>query len=57
MDSIDDLDIAVVEYSGWFNHQRLFGGIGLVPPVELEDKRLPAQHRADYRRRVSSEPQ
>ena len=35
--SIDDLEIAVAEYIDWFNHRRLHGEIGLVPPVELED--------------------
>ena len=35
--SIDDLEIAVAEYIDWFNHRRLHGEIGLVPPVELEE--------------------
>ena len=35
---IDDLEIAVAEYIDWFNHRRLHGEIGLVPPVELEDQ-------------------
>ncbi len=34
---IDDLEIAVAEYIDWFNHRRLHGEIGLVPPVEHED--------------------
>jgi putative transposase len=37
--SIDDLEIAVAEYVDWFNHRRLRGESGLVPPVEYE-----AQH-------------
>ncbi|WP_460843866.1 IS3 family transposase [Nocardioides marmoraquaticus] len=36
--SIDDLEIAVAEYVDWFNHRRLHGEIGLVPPVEFEDE-------------------
>ena len=32
-------EIAVAEYIDWFNHRRLHGEIGLVPPVEIE-----AQH-------------
>jgi len=36
--SIDDLEIAVAEYIDWFNHRRLHGEIGLVPPVELEEQ-------------------
>jgi putative transposase len=36
--NIDDLEIAVAEYIDWFNHRRLHGEIGLVPPVEFEDQ-------------------
>jgi putative transposase len=32
--SIDDLEIAVAEYIDWFNHRRLHGEIGMIPPVE-----------------------
>ena len=39
--SIDDLELAVAEYLDWFNHRRLHGEIGLVPPAEYE-----AQHTA-----------
>jgi putative transposase len=35
--SIDDLEIAVAEYIDWFNHRRLHGEIGLVPPAEYEE--------------------
>ena len=35
--NIDDLEIAVAEYVDWFNHRRLHGEIGLVPPVDLEE--------------------
>ena len=35
--NIDDLEIAVAEYVDWFNHRRLHGEIGLVPPAEFED--------------------
>ncbi len=34
--SIDDLEIATAEYIDWFNHRRLHGEIGMIPPVELE---------------------
>jgi len=34
---IDDLEIATAEYIDWFNHRRLHGEIGLVPPAEHED--------------------
>ena len=33
---IDDLEIAVAEYIDWFNHGRLHGEIGLIPPAEHE---------------------
>ncbi len=35
---IDDLEIAVAEYVDWFNHRRLHGEIGLIPPAEYEDR-------------------
>ncbi|GHH64166.1 putative transposase for insertion sequence element IS986/IS6110 [Promicromonospora soli] len=35
--NIDDLEIATAEYIDWFNHRRLHGEIGLVPPAEFED--------------------
>ena len=34
--NIDELEIAIAEYIDWFNHHRLHGEIGLVPPVEYE---------------------
>ena len=39
--AINDLEIAVAEYIDWYNHRRLHGEIGLIPPVEYE-----AQHAA-----------
>ena len=33
---VGDVEIAVAEYVDWFNHQRLHGEIGLVPPAEFE---------------------
>jgi putative transposase len=35
---IDDVEIAVAEYIDWFNHRRLHGEIGMVPPVEYEQQ-------------------
>ena len=34
---IDDLELATAEYIDWFNHRRLHGELGLVPPAEFED--------------------
>ena len=34
---LDEVEIAVAEYVDWFNHRRLHGEIGLVPPAEIED--------------------
>ena len=36
--NIDDLEIAVAEYIDWFNHRRLHGEIGTIPPVEYENE-------------------
>jgi len=33
---IDDLEIATTEYIDWFNHRRLHGEIGTIPPAECE---------------------
>ena len=33
---ISDVEIAVAEYIDWFNHRRLHGEIGLIPPAEFE---------------------
>ena len=35
--NIDDLELATAEYVDWFNHRRLHGEIGLIPPAEFED--------------------
>ncbi|MDE3725210.1 transposase family protein [Nocardiopsis sp. N85] len=35
--SLDEVEIAVAEYVDWFNHRRLHGEMGLVPPAEFED--------------------
>ena len=34
--NVGDVEIAVAEYIDWFNHSRLHGEIGLVPPAEFE---------------------
>ena len=33
---LDDVEYATLEYVDWFNHQRLHGELGLVPPAEFE---------------------
>jgi putative transposase len=35
---LDDVEFATLEYIDWFNHQRLHGELGLVPPAEFEDR-------------------
>jgi transposase InsO family protein len=34
--SVTDVEIALAEYVDWYNHRRLHGEIGLVPPAEYE---------------------
>jgi putative transposase len=38
---IDDVEIAVTEYIDWYNHRRLHGELGHVPPVEYETNHQP----------------
>jgi putative transposase len=35
---LDDVEFATLEYVDWFNHRRLHGELGLVPPAEFEDR-------------------
>ncbi len=35
-DGINDLELAVAEYIDWYNHRRLHGELGLIPPAEHE---------------------
>jgi putative transposase len=45
--SVRDVEIAVAEYIDWFNHRRLHGELGLVPPAEFEADHWatqPAEH-------------
>jgi hypothetical protein len=40
--SRDGLELAVVEYLGWFNNARLHSSIGDIPPVEFEARHAAA---------------
>lgn len=33
---VNDLSIATLKYVDWFNHRRLHGAIGMIPPAEYE---------------------
>jgi putative transposase len=33
---LDDVEFETLEYINWFNHRRLHGEIGMIPPAELE---------------------
>jgi putative transposase len=35
---LDDVELATLEWVWWFNHHRLLGSIGHVPPVEYEEQ-------------------
>jgi transposase InsO family protein len=49
--NVGDAEIAVAEYIDWFNHRRLHGEIGLVPPAEFEANHR-AQHAIDHYREM-----
>ena len=34
--SRDQLELAIVEWVGWYNQRRLHSSLGDIPPVELE---------------------
>jgi putative transposase len=34
---LDDVELATLEYVDWYNHRRLHGACGDIPPVEFED--------------------
>ena len=46
---LDDVELATAEYIDWFNHRRLHGEIGLIPPAELE-----AAHHAAHTERTTA---
>ena len=48
--SVNDVEIAVAEYVDWFNHRRLHGEIGLVPPAELEANHWAVHATEHYRK-------
>ena len=33
---LDDVEFATLEWVDWFNHRRLHGEIGMIPPAEFE---------------------
>ena len=47
--NVGDVEIAVAEYVDWFNHRRLHGEIGLVPPAEYETDHWASQPAKHYR--------
>jgi putative transposase len=45
--SIEQAELAIVEWVSWFNQDRLHSSIGDIPPVEFEQ---------NYRERVGADP-
>ncbi|MER5996756.1 IS3 family transposase [Streptomyces viridosporus] len=35
--TLSDVELATAEYVDWYNHRRLHGEIGHIPPVEYEN--------------------
>lgn len=48
--SVVDVELAVAEYVDWYNHRRLHGEIGLVPPAEYETNHWASQPNQHYRK-------
>ena len=48
--NVADVEIAVAEYVDWFNHRRLHGKLGLVPPTEHEATYWASQPDSHYRK-------
>jgi hypothetical protein len=46
--SINDVEVAVAEYIDWYNHRRLHGEIGHVPPAEHEATYWATNHTQHY---------
>jgi putative transposase len=46
--SVSDVEIGVAEYVDWFNHRRLHGEIGLIPPAEFETNHWAKQPAEPY---------
>jgi putative transposase len=38
---LDDVEYATLEYIDWFNHRRLHGELGMIPPAEFETAYTP----------------
>ena len=47
--NVSDVEIAVAEYVDWFNHRRLHGEIGLIPPAEFEANHWASPPATHYR--------
>jgi putative transposase len=45
--NLDHVEFATLEYIDWFNHQRLHGEIGMIPPAEVEANHYRQQNSAE----------
>jgi putative transposase len=36
--TVDELELATLDWVDWFNHDRLHGALGHVPPIEFENE-------------------
>ncbi|WP_107473628.1 IS3 family transposase [Streptomyces sp. NRRL S-813] len=41
-----DVELATAAYADWYNHRRLHGETGHLPPAEYENNHLPRNHEA-----------
>ena len=52
--SRDQLELAIVEWVGWYNHDRLHSELGDIPPIEYEQQH--AARRSTRRRQPALTP-
>ena len=53
---LDDLELATLKWVDWFNHRRLSGALGHIPPAEFEDLHYRQSIPAEQARTQTTQP-